>query len=91
MIARRGFIAGLAGLLATPAIVRANALMPVKVLKTEQYGRSIALMALPDLRMIQEMAFLEGMSQQIAGVLWYGDGTHRVVHYDQMYYLEIST
>lgn len=73
MIARRGFIAGLAGLLATPAIVRATALMPVKVLKTEQYGRSIALMALPDLRMIQEMAFLEGMSQKIVAQFWYGN------------------
>lgn len=33
MIARRGFIAGLAGLLVAPAIVRASSLMPVKVLK----------------------------------------------------------
>ena len=44
MIARRGFIAGLSGLLATPAIVRANALMPVK--RVEWYGRSPALDAM---------------------------------------------
>jgi hypothetical protein len=71
---RRGFLTGLTAALCAPAIIRTPGLiMPVKVLKTEQYGRSIALMALPDLRMIQEMAFLEGMSQKIVAQFWYGN------------------
>jgi hypothetical protein len=33
IVSRRGFIGGLAGLLAAPAIVRATSLMPVKVFR----------------------------------------------------------
>ena len=47
MIARRGFIAGLAGLLATPAIVRATSLMPVSVPKLP--GSSIWLVGWNDM------------------------------------------
>lgn len=90
MIARRGFIAGLAGLLATPAIVRANALMPVK--RVEWYGRSPAMQALPairDLRMAKDMAFLEAMSQTIADVLWYGNGDFKPIAFESFYRMDL--
>jgi hypothetical protein len=38
LIGRRGFIAGLACLVAAPAIVRAGSLMPVRAMLIEPYG-----------------------------------------------------
>jgi hypothetical protein len=79
MIARRGFIAGLAGLLAGPAIARRCGLMPVKAVKDlGQFARwREAINAIPYLepnaRLAEEMAFLEGMSQKIVAQFWYGN------------------
>lgn len=58
---RRSFLTGLTALIATPAIVRASSLMPLRgvVVATEVplvvYGNSPGMVALPDLQALRDM------------------------------------
>lgn len=54
---RRGFLTGLGALIATPAIVRASSLMPIRVMPSpmelEFYGLSPAMVALENIEYLQ--------------------------------------
>ena len=66
-LSRRGFLTGIGVLVAAPAIVRASSLMPIKAAPLVVYGRSPAMVALPD------WEFLEGMTQRLVATIVYGN------------------
>lgn len=74
MIHRRNFLLGLGAAVAAPAIVKVGSLMklpPKRLLSAADIVNEALINA--GLRDAEYVAFLEGMSQQIAYRLYYGD------------------
>lgn len=69
MLARRSFLTGLVSALAAPAIVRAGSLMPVKAI--------VPVSA----RALEDIAFLEGLSQRVEQTIIYGNAFYSPTHY----------
>lgn len=74
---RRRFLFGAtAALVAAPAIVRVAAnLMPVSVKAFGAVGNDVSLMLQPGFLSPEDMSFIEGMSQTMDALIWYGDGS----------------
>lgn len=68
MLSRRGLITGLVSLIAAPAIVRVESLMPVKAVPISAFPISLTTV-----RQIEEFEFLEEISQLIATTFFYGN------------------
>lgn len=66
MIARRKFLIGLGSMLAAPAIVHAGNLMPIKALPLTREQMIAEMLS-------QTTEYLEGMSQNIAHTIIYGN------------------